>query len=536
MMLESGIPGREPRAGARRRKVFYVMPALIWLPFVFATHWGHRRVEQVLAQKKAVQCVRESGGLVCYQYQSHLHSFRLWEGGTIQLWGFSRNSFQVAFEDPYEYPGDSPFFQMDGSRSWLSPERKLLGVDAFDHVIMVRLEGPRVDGEVWRSLGGLADLQALDLSGMEAGTIQLQSLAESPSARKLAWLRVRLSVGKDDLEHLSAFSNLRLLSISGSVTDADLKDLDRLTKLERLFLPNREIGEATLARIGKLTNLNTLDLGGVKVTDEGVGHLEKLVRLRNLNLLSGRLSDASLVIIGKLPHLVNLAVAGEHITDAGLVSLADLRDLRSLDLNATRVRGSGLRHLKSLPKLESLSLTVESLDAEAFVHMKAFPQLKKLFLCEIRFSEAGWEALGQLTHLTHLNLFRTGIDDDALAHLKDMTNLEALNLYDTDVTDAGLVHLAKLEKLRHLDLADTSVSDAGMRHLTKLKELRKLYLGNTRVSDGGLHHLKQLTKLETLDLPGTQVTGRGVADLEKNWPSPPPFPGARRIYIRHDEE
>jgi Leucine-rich repeat (LRR) protein len=81
--------------------------------------------------------------------------------------------------------------------------------------------------------------------------------------------------------------------------------------------------------IGKLTNLESLDLDYTRVGDPGVAKLAGLTKLANLELDS-----------------VNL-------TDAGVSHLTGLRSLRQLDLYHTLVSEKGLQQLKmALPECQ----------------------------------------------------------------------------------------------------------------------------------------------------------------------------------------
>jgi hypothetical protein len=99
------------------------------------------------------------------------------------------------------------------------------------------------------------------------------------------------------------------------LTDAD-------GRVVNLKLPNRHIPAALMAEIGKLSELETLDLFGTSVTDEGLAHIRNLQKLSRLGL-------------GDTP-----------ITDAGLLHLQPLKGLRHTWLPKQRLSEGAIEKLK----------------------------------------------------------------------------------------------------------------------------------------------------------------------------------------------
>ena len=71
-------------------------------------------------------------------------------------------------------------------------------------------------------------------------------------------------------------------------SDADLVPLERLTRLERLYLGEKPITDAGLAHVAKLRRLKTLFLPA-RITDAGMAHLAELTDLEDLDLGRRRL-------------------------------------------------------------------------------------------------------------------------------------------------------------------------------------------------------------------------------------------------------
>jgi hypothetical protein len=85
-----------------------------------------------------------------------------------------------------------------------------------------------------------------------------------------------------------------------------------------------------------------------KIDDAG-----RVVRLR---VVWRHLTPATLAEIGKLTELIHIDAYGSSVNDEGLAQLKDLRKLRSFGLGATDVTDKGLVHLQKLETLQWLWL------------------------------------------------------------------------------------------------------------------------------------------------------------------------------------
>ena len=256
-----------------------------------------------------------------------------------------------------------------------------------------------------------------------------------------------------------------------------------------------DASDAQMVHIGRLTELQELNLSQSSVSDVGLAHLKGLTKLTHLGLGWTQVTDAGLVHLKGLTNLSELVLIETQVTDAGLAHLEQLTNLSTVRLSRTRVTDAGLAHLKGLTNLSELDL----------------------YWTQV--SDAGLAHLEGLTKLADLRLSSTKVTGAGLAHLEGLTNLSKLDLSSTQVTDAGLAHLKGLTKLTHLGLGSTQVTDAGLAHLKGLTNLAGIGLTSTRVSDSGLMHLKGLKKLSVLDVRGTQVTDAGVNELKQALPS-----------------
>jgi hypothetical protein len=137
-----------------------------------------------------------------------------------------------------------------------------------------------------------------------------------------------------------------------------------------------------LTWLHRIEGLDLSQLTGLR--DAHLVILDDLTGLRSLNLdwnsrlpwmwqkqESPGLTDATLARIGRLSRLRTLSVGGQVITDAGLKHLAILDQLQSLDLVGTEITDAGLEHLKTLRSLKSVDLTRTNVTAQGVSNFEA---------------------------------------------------------------------------------------------------------------------------------------------------------------------
>lgn len=121
---------------------------------------------------------------------------------------------------------------------------------------------------------------------------------------------------------------------------------------------------ATVAAISKLGGKVEFDpqsadksvtkvyLHGTAVTDADLAMLNKLTRLENLFLGRTKISDAGLEHLKGATHLKTLSLNGTAVTDAGLKQLTDLKELKTLNVQETKVTATGADELRrALPQV-----------------------------------------------------------------------------------------------------------------------------------------------------------------------------------------
>jgi hypothetical protein len=137
------------------------------------------------------------------------------------------------------------------------------------------------------------------------------------------------------------------------VTDADMAQLEPLSRLRSLNLFGTKITDAGLRSLSGLKELQTLYLNDTAVTDAGLQNLQGLKKLSDLGLNKTRITDGGLTILQGLTNLHSLSLSETQITDRGLETLKSLRTLKHLYVARTRVTATGLESLKkALPGLQ----------------------------------------------------------------------------------------------------------------------------------------------------------------------------------------
>jgi hypothetical protein len=109
-----------------------------------------------------------------------------------------------------------------------------------------------------------------------------------------------------------------------------------------------------LSAVGRLADLQMLDLRDTRITDSGLEHLSRLERVEVLTLAGTAASDRGLVHLEGMPRLKVLCLEETSITDQGLAQLKNFPVLGWLNLSATGITDAGLRTLANFPALEVL--------------------------------------------------------------------------------------------------------------------------------------------------------------------------------------
>ncbi len=184
--------------------------------------------------------------------------------------------------------------------------------------------------------------------------INKQSSADVISNRSANGLHLTDS----QLELYGRLRNLKELNLPScpAITDAGMRHLRGLDKLERLYIEDSRITDEGLQNLGGLSKLNSIALVHTAVTGTGFKYLCGRVNPQVLTLASMPLTSPGLAEVGRLTTIGSLNLAGSPVDDAGLAQLKNMKQLIFLCLRGTNITAESLPTLQALPHLRFLEL------------------------------------------------------------------------------------------------------------------------------------------------------------------------------------
>jgi Leucine Rich repeat len=162
-----------------------------------------------------------------------------------------------------------------------------------------------------------------------------------------------------DLIGIDYFAHVTSVSLRPTPSDSAIVEVGRLTQLERLQLIGGFVSDSELAHLKGLTKLSDLYLSSNHVSDAGLAHLKGLTKLKFLQLGNTRVTDVGLAHLKGQTKLQYLTLGGTQVTDGGLVHVEGLSSLSLLWLGSTQVSDAGLTHLKGSPGSFHLTFKVK---------------------------------------------------------------------------------------------------------------------------------------------------------------------------------
>jgi len=290
----------------------------------------------------------------------------------------------------------------------------------------------------------------------------LLSAATVTTTEETAWI-VRLG-GKFQRD---AAGNVVAVNLGHTwVDNTEMLDLLAFKKLAQLNLEHTRISDEGLLRIRPARQIQDLNLLYAEaITDLGLNAIKEWTNLKRLNVRGTRTADDTLEIVGKLSQLESLDVANTGITDAGLESLAPLTKLKHLALGRARMGDSALSMLRLFNTLESLDLSgARDVQRNQRNNRGGATQ------------DALWKVLADMKQLRVLKIAFSDVDADALGRMgPSLGKVEQLNLEGCQrVTDEAITQLASWKALKQLDVQETKVTPAAVENLKKLRPEMKV--------------------------------------------------------------
>lgn len=107
-----------------------------------------------------------------------------------------------------------------------------------------------------------------------------------------------------------------------NVSDEGTVGLDKVKSIWFLNLSRCEIGDVTMERAGKLTNISGIDICNTRVGDSGIAALSKLPRLRTLSMINTRITPKCFASLAQMKQLTQIHMKG---LDAPIAELRALQ-------------------------------------------------------------------------------------------------------------------------------------------------------------------------------------------------------------------
>ena len=181
-------------------------------------------------------------------------------------------------------------------------------------------------------LEGLADLRIRSGPSDEC----LAIVAKIPNLRHLTFSSNKLSAA--GMAKLANLHSLESLTVSG-ISDEAMGGVSRLNRLTMLDISLTKVSTAAPKSIEGLTNLEVLCLPSRPIADADLEHLEKLVKIRRLPDFARMgvrgITDRGAAYLRNMTEMEELDLTGLRLTDEGLRNLRGMTKLRSLNLRLT---------------------------------------------------------------------------------------------------------------------------------------------------------------------------------------------------------
>ena len=317
---------------------------------------------------------------------------------------------------------------------------------------------------------------------------------------------------------------MKELDLSGSeLTDAGAAHLERLRVLSSLNVRGCPIGEAGLKSIGKLTRLTFLSVGELapttggrgpapqtrtSLTDAGLRELHSLAKLESLALASRNITEAGVAqLIGYCPDLVTLHIEQAPLKDTAVEPLTQLRHLRALSLVQSELTDAAIDSLGKLKRITHLNVQGSQITGDGVRRLQTLLPGCRIYGGEYSLQRNQVRAIVQVQGRVQVS-----IPGGATREITDATFNDLPTEFTTQRIDLRNVRplppdLLQLKDATELILTDSAVSPHDIRQLPSLfPVLTVLDLAGTAVTDREIAPLATMTSLQRIDLTRTKIT------------------------------
>ena len=319
---------------------------------------------------------------------------------------------------------------------------------------------------------------------------------------ELSWIGV--SVGGTPLRVTGL--SLRGIYLQGEIPS----EIGKLTNLEYIDLYDNQLTGEIPAELGNLSNLKRLDLGSNYLTGEIPSELGNLSNLKRLNLGSNQLTGSIPSELGNLSSLDYLDLCGNLLVGEIPIEIGKLIDLEELLLCVNILTGEIPAELGKLTNLKNLDLYLNFLTGQIPVEIGKLTKLEKLILEANRLTG---EIPIELSRLKNLSFY--SIDDNELGGCV----LDVLKLPPRD--DVIVEHVSDDGSVTQVEVPSYYIGDlrfCGDPPLIKVD--RPVFNGGIELGVTHIERLPRFRRYEYCGDPLLEVVPCPGQENLKRWPDP----------------
>jgi beta-lactamase regulating signal transducer with metallopeptidase domain len=230
-----------------------------------------------------------------------------------------------------------------------------------------------------KGLAAIVELPALENFQVQSERITDDGLRALEAAHKLQFLSLQgKGITDEGLTHVSKLQDLQFINLAHtSVTGSGLKYLADLRKLDDLRIVGDRVEDEQLVQL-KGWPLRLLSVG-TRTTDAGLKTISQLPKLEGLWVYSTRVTGDGVRELASLDKLKQLHISGGKVTDDDLKFLAGRKQMMAVGFDGTQVDGSFLKYLAG-SNVETVGLVGTHLDERYLSYLLQLPKLQHLSL------------------------------------------------------------------------------------------------------------------------------------------------------------
>ncbi len=292
-----------------------------------------------------------------------------------------------------------------------------------------------------------------------------------------------------------------------------------LAELKSLDAAGSAVTDQGIRLIGQFPELSKVDLSFLQINGAGIEGLQSLSNLRELTLISVTMGNsAGWRHLGKLSQIETLNLTSTNITDADVPNLVSMTGLKDLNISNTALTDAALVHLAKLANLEILRMEsnrqIHGVGLKAFVQKKQKPGLRCLHATSTPLNRDGLINVKKMGSLEVFENHSAQLTDQLLFELKGATNLKTLTIGNNQLTDASGLTIRTMRNCEHGNQhISTDASGLTIRTMRNLENLDLSHIPT--VTEKLLMSLGPLSELSTLNVTKTSCSVNSVQEFRR---------------------